>query len=59
MSASLLVFIGSTKIAFVSYAYSINIYCVPLLLVTGKNPVKSVYIFPVSGFSNPIAENTQ
>ena len=50
--------IGSTKIAFVSYVYSINMYCIPLLLVTVKHPVKSVHIFPVSGFASPIAANT-
>ena len=59
MSVSLPVLIGSTKIAFVSYAYIINKYCIPLLLVTWKRPVKSVHIFIVSGFSNPIAANTQ
>ena len=59
MSESLFVLIGSTKTVFVSYKYSINIYCIPLLLVTGKLPVKSVYIFPVSGFANPIDANTK
>ena len=59
MSASLLVLMGSTKISFVSYAYSITIYCIPLLMVTGKLPVKSVYTFPVSGFARPIVENTK
>ena len=33
-------------------------YCIPLLLVTVKHPVKSVHIFPVSGFASPIAANT-
>ena len=59
MSASLLVLMGYTKIAFVSNACTINIYYIPLVLVTGKFPVKYVYTFPVLGFSSPIAENTQ
>ena len=56
MSESLLFF--STKILIVSYVYSINMYYIPLLLVTGKLPVKSMYIFPVSGFASPIYANT-
>ena len=56
---SLLVLIGSTKIISVSYAYNINMYCIPLLLVTGKRPVKSVYILIVSGLASTIAEDTQ
>ena len=59
MSASLLVLMGSTKITFVSYLYSINMYCILLLLVTGKLTVKYVYTFPVSGFASPRAENIQ
>ena len=59
MSTSLLVLMGSTKIAFVSYVYSINMYCISLLLVNGKHLVKSIYTFPVSGFARPIAENTR
>ena len=59
ISASLLVLIGSTKIEVVSYAYSINIYCIPLLLVTVKCPVKYVYILTVSCFANTIATNIQ
>ena len=59
MSASLLVLMGSTKISFVSYAYSTNMYWIPLSLVTGKRPVKYVYTFPVSGFSRTIVENTK
>ena len=42
-----------------SYAYIIDMYCIPLLLVTGESPVKYVYIFPLSVFDSPIAENTQ
>ena len=59
MSISLLIFMGSIKIGFVSYAYSINMYCILLLLVTGKRKVKSVYNFTVSGFSRPIASNKE
>ena len=59
MSASILVLIGCTKTEFLLYAYSINMYCITLLLVTGKHPVKYVYIFPVFGFASPIAANTQ
>ena len=59
MSASLLVLVGYTKTSFVSYAYGINIYYIPLLLVTGKRPVKSMYILLVLGFANPVAANTQ
>ena len=59
ISATLLLLIGSTKIAFVSSAYIIDMYCIPLLLVNGESPFKSVYIFPLSGFDSPIAENTQ
>ena len=58
MSASLLVLICSTKISFVSYAYINNMYCIPLLLVTKKLPVKHLYILPVSGFSSHISTNT-
>ena len=53
MSVSLLVFMGSIKIVFVSYSYSINMYCIPLLILTGKRPVKYVYTFPVSGSARP------
>ena len=59
MSATIIVLIGFTRIAFVSYAYSINIYYIPLLVVTGKRPVKYVYILPVSGFAYTIASNSQ
>ena len=34
-------------------------YCIPLLLVKGKRPLKSVYTFPVSGSAIPIAANTE
>ena len=34
-------------------------YCIPLLLVTGKRPDKSVCIFLVSVFDSPIDANTQ
>ena len=43
---------------FCQCAYIINMYCIPLLLVTGKHTVKSVYIFSVSVFSSSIAANT-
>ena len=59
MSASLLFLMVSAKISFVSYAYSINMYCIPLSMVTGKRPVKYVYTFPVSGSVWPIAENKE
>ena len=55
MSASIFVFMGYTKIVFVSYTYSINTYWIPLLLVTGKHTVKHVYTFTVSGSARPIA----
>ena len=58
MYESLLVLVGSTKIVILSYAYSIHMYCIPLLLATGKLPFKYVYTFPVSGFASPIASNT-
>ena len=58
MSVSLLDLIGSINIALVSYAYSIHMECIPLLLVTGKLPVKYFYDLPVSGFTRPIAKNT-
>ena len=32
-------------------------YCIPLLLVNGKLPVKYVYTFPGSWFAMPIAAN--
>ena len=34
-------------------------YCIPLFLVTGKHPVKSVYVFPVTRFASTIATNTK
>ena len=58
MSVSLLVLIGPAAIVFVSYAYSINMYCIHLLLLTGKHPFKYLYTLPVSGFDIPIAANT-
>ena len=42
-----------------SYAYIIDMYCIPLLLVNGESPFKSIYIFPLSGFDSTIAQNTQ
>ena len=59
MSASLLVLVGSTKIALVTYAYSINMFFFLILLVTSKYPVKYVYNFLVSGSSSNIYANTQ
>ena len=59
MYVSILVLMVSTKISFVSYTYSINMYCIPLLLVTGKCPVKSVHTFPVTGSARPMAINKE
>ena len=55
MSVSLLVLLGYANISFLSYAYSINIYCIPLLLVNGKCSVKYVYNFLVLGSDKSIA----
>ena len=58
MSVSLLHFMGYTIIEFVSYAYNINMYYIPQLLVNGKGTVNSVYTFPISGSARLIATNT-
>ena len=58
MSVSLLDLMGSTKIALVPYAYNMSMYCIRLLMVNGKSPVRSVYNFPVLGSDRPIASNT-
>jgi hypothetical protein len=44
-SESVLDFIGSARIAFLSYSYITNMYLFPLLDVIGNRPVRSVYIF--------------
>ena len=49
---------GTTKIAFVSYAYSINMYFIFQLLVTEKHPVKYLYTFPVWGYDRPEANKS-
>ena len=59
MSVSILVLMSHTKILLVSYAYSISMYCIPLLLVNGKHIVRYVYNFLVSSYDRPIAENTE
>ena len=59
MSTSLIILMGSTKITFVSYTYSFNMYYIHLLFVTGIRPVKSVYVFSVLVFAWSIGANTQ
>ena len=59
MSLSFLVLMGSNNIALVSYAYSISMYCIHLLMVNEKIPVRSVYNFTLSGSAMIISANTE
>ena len=59
MSASLILSMGSPKIAFVSYAYSINMQYITLSLMTGKLLVIYVYNLRVLKFATSIAANKQ
>ena len=58
MSVSFTVLMDLTKVIFVLYAYSVNMYCIPLLMVTGKISVKSVHTFLVSGSMVPWLAST-
>ena len=54
MYAPLLVLMGFTKNVLLSYAYSINMYVITLLLVTWKRPLKYLHYFSVLRFARPI-----
>ena len=59
MSVSLLLLMGNTIISYVSYACTISICCIPILLITGMLTFKSLYAFTVSVSDRYMAANKE